>query len=424
MTTIRMHRPIRMFWAYWSVAAAFLACSPAQAQSDYRLDIGDVLEISVAGIPELRQRVPIQVDRTISFPLLGTLTVAGLPISEARNKIQTALASKVFRQRAADGRESVIVIEADQITAIVVEFRPIYVNGDVSRPGELPYRPSMTVRQAVTLAGGYDVMRFRMNNPFLESADLRSTYETLWTEFAQGQARIWRLKTELGDAGLSQKKLVLDAPLPPSVIAQIIRVETEHLEGRQADMQREKAFIQRSMQQAEEQITVLEQQQQKEDEGTQADVQELRKVTELYGRGALPSPRVTDARRAVLWSSTRALQTTAQLMQVRKQRQDLTRQIERLGDQRKIDLLRELQEADGRLAETKARLQGTGEKLQYTSLVKSQLVRGSGGAPEIAIVRKSDGKRERFSADEDSELQPGDVVEVALRQPTPEVPAQ
>ena len=87
----------------------------------------------------------------------------------------------------------------DQITANVVEYRPIYVNGDVSKPGVQAYRPLMTVRQAVALCGGYEIMRFRMNNPFLESADFRSEYESLWADFAKEQVHIWRIRTELGE---------------------------------------------------------------------------------------------------------------------------------------------------------------------------------------------------------------------------------
>jgi polysaccharide export outer membrane protein len=68
-----------------------------------------------------------------------------------------------------------------------------------------------------------------------------------------------------------------------------------------------------------------------------------------------------------------------------------------------------------RLNQIKAKLQAVGEKLQYTALVRSQLVRGAGSKPQIIIVRKAEKGRERFIAEEDSELQPGDVVEVALR---------
>jgi polysaccharide biosynthesis/export protein len=135
----------------------------------------------------------------------------------------------------------------------------------------------------------------------------------------------------------------------------------------------------------------------------------------LFGKGAVPITRITDARRAVLWSSTLKLQTTAQWMSQRKQREEVSRQLERFDDQRRMDLLRELQDAGVRLSQISARLQGVAEKLQYTALVRSQLVRGSGSKPQIAVIRKGENGRERLVGEEDFELQPGDVVEVALR---------
>ena len=51
-------------------------------------------------------------------------------------------------------------------------------------------------------------------------------------------------------------------------------------------------------------------------------------------QGSLISPRVTDARRAVLLSSTRKLQTSAQLMDVKKQQDEFKRKLEKLDDQR------------------------------------------------------------------------------------------
>jgi polysaccharide export outer membrane protein len=112
-------------------------------------------------------------------------------------------------------------------------------------------------------------------------------------------------------------------------------------------------------------------------------------------------------------------------MHEQRQREDFSRQLERLDDQRRVNLLRELQDAGVRLNQLRAKLQGVGEKLQYTALVRSQLVRGSGGKPEITVVRKGEKGRQRFIAEEDFELQPGDVVEVALRtEQVAVVPAQ
>jgi len=192
-------------------------------------------------------------------------------------------------------------------------------------------------------------------------------------------------------------------------------LEDEQLKSRQADYLREREFLRRGIKQAEEHIGVLSESLKTEEEGIQADMQDLQRVTDLFGKGSVPIMRITDARRALLWSSTLKLQTTAQWMSQKKQREDVSRQLERFDDQRRMDLLRELQDAGVRLSQISARLQGVGEKLQYTALVRSQLVRGSGGKPQIAIIRKGENGRERLVAEEDFELQPGDVVEVALR---------
>jgi polysaccharide export outer membrane protein len=403
----------------------FLVCFAMPARAEYRLDVGDVIEISVLGVPDMRQRVPVQLDGSIAYPLLGSFGVSGLSPSEVRAKIQAILPTKVFRQRTPDGRESVVIIEPDQVTVGVVEYRPIYVNGDVSKPGEQTYRPRMTVRQAVALSGGYEIMRFRTNNnPFLESSDLRSEYESLWTEFAKEQAHVWRLRTELGTTDSPDQRILREAPIASSVLLQIANLEDEQLKSRQSDYDREKAFLQSAIKLTDTQIAVLSEQLQQEDQGVKEDTQDLQRITELLGKGSVTVPRLTDARRALLLSSTRKLQTSALLMLQRRQRQDSARQLERLDDQRKVTLLHELQDAGVKINQIRARLQAVADKIQYTALVRSQFVRGSGEKPEIAVVRSGPTSRERFIAEEETELQPGDVVEVALRVAHAAAPAQ
>src|ERR1700756_2540763 len=167
------------------LAVGFLCSIVPGAAAEYNIDVGDVIEIMVARVPELQRRVPVRSNGTISFPLLGTLSVAGMTPSEVEANIQAGLATKIFRQRTPDGRENAVAIEPDEVTAVVVQHRPIYVNGDVSKPGEQAFRPFMTARQAIALSGGYDILRLRMENPILLSADLRGEYESLWTDFAK-----------------------------------------------------------------------------------------------------------------------------------------------------------------------------------------------------------------------------------------------
>lgn len=409
----------------WTLVAVGLTISVTQARAEYLVNIGDVLEVAVAGVPELKHRAPVQMDGNVSLPLIGAVPVAGLPLPQIRAKIGSALARKVFRQRTVDGRETVVVIDADEVTTIIAEYKPIYANGDVSKPGEYPYRPSITARQLVAMAGGYDIMRMRMNNPYLESADLRSEYGSLWTELAKEQARMWRIKTQLGEGPPISSGALMDAPLARSAISDIVNAETEYLKTKQSDYQQEKTYLQRGVRQGDDEVRVLSEQQKKDEEGLQADLDDLQKTTDLFSKGSLISPRVTDARRAVLLSATRKLQTSAQLLQVKKQQDEFARKLAKLDDQRRLDLLRELQDTSVKLNQIREKLQSVGEKLQYVAMVRSQLVRGAGNNAEIAIIRKSDKGPERIVASEDSELQPGDAVEVSLQyQDGPVVPAR
>ncbi|MBV8769852.1 MAG: exopolysaccharide biosynthesis protein, partial [Hyphomicrobiales bacterium] len=86
-----------------------------------------------------------------------------------------------------------------------------------------------------------------------------------------------------------------------------------------------------------------------------------------------------------------------------------------LDDQRRIKLLDELQDANVKLAQTRAKLDGVRQKLDFTSQMRSQLTREAPTSPQITVMRKGEKGWDRMPANEDFELQPGDVIEVALR---------
>lgn len=397
-----------------ALAAAWAAWHPVQALAAYQLRPGDVIEISVAGVPDLRQRSTVNPDGEVSFQLLGEMKVVGSTLAEVRAKIQELLPTKVYRQRSPDGRENLILMRSDEVTVNVAEYRPVYLNGDVSKPGEQVYRPGMTVRQAVALAGGYDIYRFRIGNPFLEMSDLQSSYSVLWTEYVKAQAEVWRLRSEL-DGRADPKKDWLAAPIPKEVATQIASLEAEQLKAREADVQKEKAFLQRVIKQSDTRLALLTEQQQKEDEGTQSDASDFDRVRALFEKGTIPITRVTDARRAVLLSSTRSLQTGAQRAQLQREREELGRKLQKIDDQRRMDLLRELEEANVKLETTRSRVQAVTEKMAYTGALRSQLVGGSARRPEIRIFRGGAQGQEPVVATEDTELLPGDVIEIALQ---------
>jgi polysaccharide export outer membrane protein len=400
---------------YTAFFGAVLTALPHMAYAEYRLAQGDVLEISAVSLPELKQRAQIDPDGDISLPFGGRVHAAGLTLSEVQTKVRESLPAKEFRRRTEEGREYPVILTPGEIGVVIAEYKPIYLNGDVSKPGEQPYRPGMTVRQAIALAGGYDIMRFRMNNPFLEQADLQSEYKSSWNEFARQQTEVSRLQAELDGKADFERGDPTKTPVPPEIFARIQQTEADKKKLRGDDYRKEKSYLASAVSKEDSRIAILSERRDKEQEGAEADAEDLKRLRELFDKGNVPITRVVDARRAHLLASTRQLETESQLATVERSRQDFARRSEHLDDQRRLDILSELSEAHTKLNVTRSRLEAVGEKLVYVGMVRSQLVRGKGSKPEIAVYRKSGEDTKRLEVTEDAELMPGDTVEVALK---------
>ncbi|KAA2234783.1 polysaccharide biosynthesis/export family protein [Salinarimonas soli] len=392
---------------------------PSAAYAETKLEAGDVIELVIAGAQPITQRAAIGRDGELNLASAGSFNAAGLTLAELRSRVQERLVSRVFYTRSIDGRDRPTSIEAGDIAVRVAEYRPVYVNGDVSKPGEQPFRPGLTVRQAIAVAGGLDVARFRVKDPFLDAAEFRSEYEALWTEYANALAEKLRI-----DADLQGKRDIATAgfeetPLGPKVTQGMIEMAGRRLATSRANLDQDKQHLRRLIGQLDEQITLLREQQEQEREGLKADREEAEGTQALLKRGITSATRTTEARRAFLLSSTRLLQTGAQLSEMSKQREEARRKLDKLDEQYRADLLRELQEADVRVLTLRAKIRGVSEKLLYAGVMKSQLVRGSGGKPQLAVFRKTETGRTRIEATEDTELIPSDVVEVTLALETP-----
>jgi polysaccharide export outer membrane protein len=297
----------------------------------------------------------------------------------------------------------------------VVEYRPIYVTGDVLTPGQQAYRASMTVRQAVAVAGGFSLLRSRAQPGAADPSDLVRDYQSLSTEYIKEYFHVLRINAELrGDDSFDQTG-PKEISLPASAIDPVLQSEAQSLKAAQMDFRKERSFLEDAVKQSDAQLVTLKKQQDGEEKGVQADEEELDRVIKLFGAGSLPSPRVTESRRSLLLSSTRRLQTTVELMRLQRQREDFLRQIERLASQRTINLLRELKESNVRLADLRVKMQALSQKLQPVGGAGAVPIGTSDLRPEVTIVRKVGQQWDRIATSVDFDLEPGDVVDAALR---------
>jgi polysaccharide export outer membrane protein len=379
---------------------------------EYRLQPGDVVEIGIANYAELKQRLPIQMDGSLSLPLVGTLPAQGLTLTELRLSVQGAFEARVWRVRLPDGREETRFFERDGISVSIIEYRPVFVAGDVGKPGEIVYRPSMTVRQAIASAGGAPGQAMRgLLAPF-DPANAKNEYINAWINMFAGLTQIWRIENELGQERELDQTVLANAPVSQSVLNQMVETETQLRERRSGEYAAQRSFYERAVEQANTQVNVLTEQQKKEDEGMQEDIADFQRVNDLYGKGSLTSQRVTDARRNVLLSSTRKLQTEAQLLDTIRKRGEYQRELERLDHARRSELLKDLKDAQLKLAGDKARLEGAQEKLAISGM---RLPGSSGLIVKVMLHRQGPEKAESFEAQAETVLVPGDALDVTVQ---------
>lgn len=122
----------------------------------YRLAAGDKLHITVFGEEALSKDYVVTTAGDISFPLLGDLPVAGKTTGDLTNMITSQLSQGYLND--------------PRVNIEVLNFRPFYILGEVSRSGEYPYAPDMTVMQAVALAGGF-TYRAQKHEVYIRRAD-------------------------------------------------------------------------------------------------------------------------------------------------------------------------------------------------------------------------------------------------------------
>jgi len=145
MKRIKYHKlfPLMMLIAVSIISNTVLAKEKVKDNlpPSYRINEGDILNVSVWNEPDLQVTVVVRPDGKISFPLAGEIIAGGKTFKALTEQISHKLKSYI--------PDLVVTVSAKKL-----QGNKIYVIGKVARPGELIISGSVDVVQALSMAGG------------------------------------------------------------------------------------------------------------------------------------------------------------------------------------------------------------------------------------------------------------------------------
>ncbi|MGE3303813.1 MAG: polysaccharide biosynthesis/export family protein [Hyphomonadaceae bacterium] len=108
---------------------------------NYVLGAGDRVRVIVFGEQQLTGEFFVSPQGTVSYPLVGDIPATGRTLPQFVADL-TARLKEGF-------------VNEPRVSAEVLNYRPFYILGEVTKPGTYPYTSDMTVMNAVATAGGF-----------------------------------------------------------------------------------------------------------------------------------------------------------------------------------------------------------------------------------------------------------------------------
>jgi len=125
---------------YQAAPYAYGSAQPTY-QPTYTLDAGDKLRISVFGQDGISGSYMVDAGGNVNLPLAGAVPARGFSTDQL---------AKMIGERLKQG-----YVREPHVTVSVETYRPFFIMGEVTTPGQYPYVPNMTAENAIAIAGGF-----------------------------------------------------------------------------------------------------------------------------------------------------------------------------------------------------------------------------------------------------------------------------
>ena len=125
---------------YFIFIILLIVSSYGNNSDDYKMQPGDVLQISVLNEEDLSRELRVSSAGNINVPLLGEVNIRNLTSFEITNKL-----TKLFNE----------YLVNPQVTIFVVTFAKVFISGEVKKPGAYELSKPLTIMESITIAGGF-----------------------------------------------------------------------------------------------------------------------------------------------------------------------------------------------------------------------------------------------------------------------------
>ncbi|MGO4440691.1 polysaccharide biosynthesis/export family protein [Rhizobium sp. RAF56] len=342
----------------------------------------------------------------ISLPVIGTVPVGDLSGAELAAEIATRL------------KTTIGLTETPAATVEVLEYPPIYVVGDVSKPGEYKFHTGLTVLQALAMSGGE--LRSSTQIDHARFVDLVGELKGIENSILRSGARIARLQAELS----GEKDIHFEQPNGPDggLATAIYSQERIIFNARANALDRQSKSLSELRDLINAEIDNIAEKTKGIDSSIKSTEDQLEVAKSLVERGAATNSRQIDLERMLTGYRSDRLDMITASMRAHQSIAETARNLAGLYDARHTEVASDLQSEQASLEQLKSKR----DTLQKQLLDALQSGDGSlvdskdAIALSFSIIRRVTGKIENLMASEATGLVPGDVVKVARSLPAPE----
>lgn len=386
------------------VAAAMTAAAlPARAadappQAQHRLAAGEAVKIAVYGQNDLSGTYQVGLDGRIRLPLAGGIAVAGLDLAAAEAAIQERVAA--------------VLEYPAPVTIDMATYRPVFVVGAVTRPGQQAYQPGLQALQAYASAAG--LSGASGGDQMIEI--LAARHKVRQYEAEVRDLLIRRATLEAALAGRSD--ILLPAELAPEAatpaVQDLLLNQVAFLASEDVVMTNARSLTQRQIEQLDQEIAALAGEETALDTQSSLVVKELQKTQSLRNEGLTTSSRLLSLQQMRSDLEADRYRQAAYLSRARQEKIRVEEKLRTLEENRRNTYLRETADVVRDLEIARARLSAARDQALALGMIGAGAAVGGGTEPlTFTVSRVIDGRLTILEAGPETPLLPGDVLEVA-----------